>query len=160
MQELKNTPIFFIDVRVGVEVVHPRFFFSTLTRLRRWCESAVNLPFTCLLQEPEMCLRLKVPMKCLTHQKDCCGITQIRYELEKLRIIFAVCDLVLKLANHIVWLHLRPPDTDYFFHKKDLRFFFGEVGVCITKGISFIWRPLILRFIYCYFFAGIKDKSF
>ena len=59
-----------------------------------------------------------------------------------------------------MWLHLRPPDTDYFFHKKDLRFFFGEVGVCITKGISFIWRPLILRFIYCYFFAGIKDKSF
>lgn len=72
--------------------------------------------------------------------------------IEKLRIISAVCDLVLKLANHIVWLNLRPPDTDFFFHKRT-SVFFGEVGVCITKGISFIWRPLILRFIYCYFFC-------
>ena len=56
-----------VDVCVCVEVVHSRFFFSTLTRLRRWCESVVNLSFVCLLQEPEMCLRLKVPMKCLTH---------------------------------------------------------------------------------------------
>lgn len=31
MQELKNTPIFFIDVCVGVDVVHPRFFFHSNT---------------------------------------------------------------------------------------------------------------------------------
>ena len=30
---------------------------------------------------------------------------KVRYEIEKVCIIFAVCDLVLKLANLIDWLH-------------------------------------------------------